>query len=539
MRPPATFKRGCCVTVCPNGGWGCARVEGSATSTGSGTRALAGPTHRPGPLHLAGLTSRLLGRYCLGPFYTEGSGEDPDPKIAPCRCRGGQEWCHYSCLRQWQRSVLVTQPTHPAFYERDERQFTCNVCKSPFSVEPPSRAEMMAQFTGPELAGLLDVGCLIVTEPKTSEYMATILRHNGHLPQVGKLGHQTWAPCARCGCGALNSTGLQVQDVRHWVESVYLITTIEKHGASDGEDGIVAVNLSRACGDRDTPALPPALAARAADRLDASAAAVGRRAVLVGLKAADFNGQRGEVVSRTVTGRVGFQLEERSGKKIAVKPANLEFTDPPPPPATVSHYLGGPCHPHRPTGLAVLSATPMDAVAGLNVGVGGTQGGLWVTGDLDDVAAAARADAQRSGAATATVDAFWGDARWSRTQLLGEIARGSWGLCRAELTDLATAAPPPTAAEPTAAPAAPLRHLGWRDLVDADPPRLIYAMKSEMTDEDIHGDGLQPDRTPEEEDAAAWEQNAQMEETRRRLRTQLLARHSAEGHETRSDASTP
>jgi len=32
---------------------------------------------------------------------------------------------------------------------------------------------------------------------------------------------------------------------------------------------------------------------------------------------------------------------------------------------------------------------------------------------------------------------FWGDARWTRTQLLGEIARGSWGLCRANTGDLA------------------------------------------------------------------------------------------------------
>jgi hypothetical protein len=83
--------------------------------------------------------------------------------------------------------VLVTQPTHPAFYERDERQFTCNVCASPFSIEPPSRGEMMAQFTGPELAGLLDTGCLIVCEPKTSEYMATVLGNNAHIRQVRLL----------------------------------------------------------------------------------------------------------------------------------------------------------------------------------------------------------------------------------------------------------------------------------------------------------------------------------------------------------------
>ena len=37
--------------------------------------------------------------------------------------------------------------------------------------------------------------------------------------------------------------------------------------------------------------------------------------------------------------------------------------------------------------------------------------------------------------------AFWGDARWSRAQLLGEIARGHWGLCRASVSDITA---PPT-----------------------------------------------------------------------------------------------
>ena len=35
------------------------------------------------------------------------------------------------------------------------------------------------------------------------------------------------------------------------------------------------------------------------------------------------------------------------------------------------------------------------------------------------------------------VFAFWGDARWSRAQLLGEIARGHWGLCRGSVADIA------------------------------------------------------------------------------------------------------
>jgi hypothetical protein len=35
-----------------------------------------------------------------------------------------------------------------------------------------------------------------------------------------------------------------------------------------------------------------------------------------------------------------------------------------------------------------------------------------------------------------SVYVFWGDAQWSRAQLLGEIARGSWGLCRAGISEL-------------------------------------------------------------------------------------------------------
>eukprot|EP00036_Acanthoecidae_sp_10tr_P000655 CAMPEP_0182949906 /NCGR_PEP_ID=MMETSP0105_2-20130417/60498_1 /TAXON_ID=81532 ORGANISM="Acanthoeca-like sp., Strain 10tr" /NCGR_SAMPLE_ID=MMETSP0105_2 /ASSEMBLY_ACC=CAM_ASM_000205 /LENGTH=500 /DNA_ID=CAMNT_0025090207 /DNA_START=53 /DNA_END=1555 /DNA_ORIENTATION=+ len=429
-------------------------------------------------------------RYCLGPFYAESADEEPDPKIAPCKCRGGQQWCHLSCLRQWQRSVLVTQPTHPAFYERDERQFTCNVCASPFSVEPPSRGEMMRSFTGPELAALLDKGCLIVCEPKTSEYMAGILEHNAHIRQV--------------------------QDMANWVESVYLITEIETSGASDGEDGIIAVNLSRPFGGEHGE--PPAiLLASTEARLKASDVIVGRTAAISGLKTAKFNGEVVTVVGRAATGRAAVRLP--SGKKIAVKPSNLEFIDDDPPPATVSHYIGGPCYPSLATGLAVLTATHVDELAAFNVRVGGAQGGLWVTGDLDDVAAVARHDAGRVGAAAAHVDAYWGDARWSRTQLLGEIARGSWGMCRAEITDVTSVAPADGEAVVEA-----LLHLRWSDIIGAAPPRLVYAQKSEMTDEDIHGEGEQ--LSAEEEDAAARELNAKMEETRRRLRAQLLARHA-------------
>ncbi|CAD7928808.1 unnamed protein product [Amoebophrya sp. A120] len=38
-----------------------------------------------------------------------------------------------------------------------------------------------------------------------------------------------------------------------------------------------------------------------------------------------------------------------------------------------------------------------------------------------------------------TVLCVWGEERWTRTQLLGEIAKGNWGLCHANVTDFATA----------------------------------------------------------------------------------------------------
>ena len=149
-----------------------------------------------------------LCRYCF-------SGEEDGPLISPCACKGGQKFVHVECLRKWQRAVIVTQPTHPALYRRDERQETCNVCKAKFDPPPPSRAVLMAGFTGEEVAGLLHAGCLIVCERRTSRHMATLLRDRG----VGSL--------------------------RHWVRGVYLITATHEGRATDDNDLIVAVNLTR------------------------------------------------------------------------------------------------------------------------------------------------------------------------------------------------------------------------------------------------------------------------------------------------------
>lgn len=119
-------------------------------------------------------------RYCLADA-SEGE------LISPCACKGGQRWVHTECLVSWQRSVLVTQPTHPAFYEDDVRQTICSVCRTPFNRPPPSRAELMASFTGPQLASLLAPGSLIVCERDTSAAMLRTIALSEHLGRCARM----------------------------------------------------------------------------------------------------------------------------------------------------------------------------------------------------------------------------------------------------------------------------------------------------------------------------------------------------------------
>lgn len=103
-----------------------------------------------------------LCRYCF-------EGAEAGELISPCRCMGGQKWVHLACLRRWQRTVLVSQPTHPDLYDNDTRQRVCNVCKAEFSTPPPSRQELLASFTGSELAALIEEGCVIGSAEDFSE----------------------------------------------------------------------------------------------------------------------------------------------------------------------------------------------------------------------------------------------------------------------------------------------------------------------------------------------------------------------------------
>jgi hypothetical protein len=61
--------------------------------------------------------------------------------------------------------VLITQSTHPAYWNKDQRHSKCNVCLAVYTCKPPTRSELMESFTGPEIASLIAVDCIIAASP--------------------------------------------------------------------------------------------------------------------------------------------------------------------------------------------------------------------------------------------------------------------------------------------------------------------------------------------------------------------------------------
>ena len=60
-------------------------------------------------------------------------------------CKGTNEWLHLECLRTWQKTVVMEQPTHPKYHTKIDQ--VCNVCLEPFTGvgEAPDREAMMVR----------------------------------------------------------------------------------------------------------------------------------------------------------------------------------------------------------------------------------------------------------------------------------------------------------------------------------------------------------------------------------------------------------
>jgi len=95
------------------------------------------------------------------------------------------------------------------------------------------------------------------------------------------------------------------------------------------------------------------------------------------------------------------------------------------------------------------------------------------TGDTKRRRINMEADGPESGiSGPVRVFVYWGYAGWSRCQLMGEIARGSWGLCKANTQDVVSKRPDEV----------------WQAVY----PRLVFAPKSEMSES--YGDSPQEER---------------------------------------------
>jgi hypothetical protein len=397
--------------------------------------------------------------------------------------------------------VIVNQPTHPAFYEDDIRHHKCNVCLSEYTCPPPTRGELMETFTGPEIAASLFEGRLIASRDVFSVELEAQL--------------QTMNPFMRAR-----------SSYEHWIRGVYVITRVE----SDDEYKVIPLSqpssvqgllsrldanleltfqgqrlrlvrgesLAHVGPEEDLGAAFRALQTPARVVLQAVA---GVTCADVHIVAVNIFRKQPAVVRPDKYNHIYTAVHDKYPNV-----ANVE----------VSHYIGGPVDEGEITTCIVLGGARRGwtvvpklkdalilALARARNQHGEAQGdlssgqtvclqGLVARPDLNGrkgMALRFLPDAGRwevqlcSGEGVKVKPAniqglegrggrvmvFWGDARWSRAQLLGEIARGHWGLCRATVGEFVATSP--------------------QEVYEGTmiPGRLAYAPISAMTDEMLSG----------------------------------------------------
>mmetsp|Transcript_38593 Transcript_38593/g.99952 ORF Transcript_38593/g.99952 Transcript_38593/m.99952 type:complete len:467 (+) Transcript_38593:90-1490(+) len=402
-------------------------------------------------------------RYCF-------DGEDDGPLISPCKCSGGQKYVHLKCLRQWQRMCLVSQPTHPDFYDRDPRHHLCNVCKAEFTCPPPTRHELMAALTGPEIAALIDERCIIAA---TGAFSVELERQLVLMTAMSGFERRT--------------------GYRHWIRGVFLITNVKQDDGQqvlplDSEQDLQRVRLL----------LGPSLEFRTQEKCYKLAASH----ALAGVPPEGLAEALAQLRAPCTICLVHAEAQSCGNDSVAAVNLTRPLERAPDPGLVVAalarvcaksgfggarhvqlqHFIGGPCDENelvtcivcggggcgwtvlpdleRAIELAHTRATRRGEAQGA---VGGGQivrlVGLQAAPELNgEVGVALRFEPSngrwlvrlRSGdgkklkpanlegleGATGRVLCFWGDARWTRTQLLGEIAKRDWGLCHANVSDL-------------------------------------------------------------------------------------------------------
>lgn len=537
-------------------------------------------------------------------------GPDAGELISPCRCAGGQKYVHLSCLRWWQRTVLIAQPLHPDLADVDTRQRICNVCKAEFTCAPPTRAELLSSFTGPELAALIDEDCVVASAESFSDEVQQHLAHfserlrdslvcrhwirgvflivkvkedrdrqrlfrigdvedldrflgllSGDGRSVHLRGRRFLVPPAGPLGGVFEGGGEERRAALReaLLPALPLAIRLQPDRVDDcGEDGIVAVNLTRPIKDFDREPLHTLLRARFRE---ATREALQRFGGVLRTEVTHFlggpcEGQRPAACLLLPDGmprlaatgpdclRLAIQAaeaiargealpaEDQDGELRELPEATPEPESSPSMPARrpmADDEADGPEPKRRRAGgeeggatsssSALAAAGAAAAMAVLARG-GAREFALPpVSGGLapvkGDGAASASSSGLPPGRRRVRLHVFWGYAGWSRSQLMGEIARGSWGLCRLQ---------PPAGGAGDLAEDEPLLRSEQRpeEIWEKVYPRLIFAPKSELS-ESYGAEEPEAQRRRNLRRLAIYHDLLGMQETRRGLQQRLAS----------------
>lgn len=407
--------------------------------------------------------------------------------LTPCACSGGSAYIHLSCLRSWQRRVLVDQHTHPAFWEDDIRHHVCNVCKTPYKCPPPTRLELFASFTGAEIASLLRINRIIGSHAIFStELDREITAPEDEMESEGT--DDSMFSLARFRREYL------ARSYRHWIRGVYLICDVEP------DDGLLEIPIDISLlseiksevntGGRkfkiwnpnpDLSSSSPCSLEQIVDTYRTDAVSKSSRSVKVTYLAEGGPNTGEDHISAVNLARPVLNFDnsrKNTNFQFTLLRLTKKFPELPFDQVKVSHFIGGPCDECeirrclviggkgagwtfvKKLSTALVLAGKRRAeehggfFSGSTIQVSGLvsradlngQTGICLNWDsqlsrwnvrlMSGIGIAIRPKCLKAQSHSDQVKVFWGDARWTRAQLLGEIARGHWGMVKAGVEDL-------------------------------------------------------------------------------------------------------
>ena len=215
----------------------------------------------------------------------------------------------------------------------------------------------MLNFTGEEIANLIEEGCYIVSSKESSKQNREIIEKHSTDKNL-------------------------VENISHWTESIFLITKIIKtNKLPSNEDNIMGVSLTR---EIDLSKYP-------------------------------------NLYFRWQTYKRYLECNTQD----------------------LQHYIGGPCQPLDPFAICTINLDNIseNLLNELDLTIICTikyNNNAISFGSLKNIIYVLNynPDAFNVEAKNINIRIIWGIAGWSRVQLLGEIAKGSWGMCKGDISDI-------------------------------------------------------------------------------------------------------